>query len=268
MRIFVLSLICCYSLLSLQAQTTKTVHITSAGSLSTKISLSEQDNITDLTITGNLNAVDFAFIRDKIKHLSALDLTAVTIVAYSGMEGTYYGEYIDYPANELPHYSFYNPILLSYKPSLKSVVLPANITSIGYLAFYYCWNITSIQIPASVKIIPDYAFYGCYSLENISVPASNTNYSSVSGVLFKKAQDTLLVCPNAKGGSYVIPSTVKHIAHSAFENCFNLSLVSLPTSLISTGTYAFANCSGISGSLNLPNTLTTLGDSSFMVAII
>lgn len=263
MRISFLFLICCFSALISQAQISKTLHLTTAGTLSTKISVNEQNTITNLSLTGNLNAVDFAFVRDKIKHLSILDLSGVNIVAYSGTGGTFQGEYIDYAADELPHYAFYNPVLLSYKPSLNSVILPTSITSIGYLAFYYCWNITSIQIPVSVKKIPDYTFYGCYSLGNITVPSSNSRYSSVSGVLFNKAQDTLLVCPNAKGGAYVIPSTVKHVAHSAFENCFNLSLVSLPTSLISTGTYAFANCSGISNNLNIPENVTTLGDGSF-----
>ena len=69
--------------------------------------------------------------------------------------------------------------------------------------------------------------------------------------------------PNAKTGSLVIPSTVKHIDKSAFENCYNLTSVTLPSTLQSTGTYAFAYCSGISGSLSLPASLKSLSDGAF-----
>ena len=136
--------------------------------------------------------------------------------------GTNSGVQTTYPANEMPAYAFYNPALLSYKPSLTAVTLPANTVSIGYLAFYYCWNLTTINIPASVKSIAEYSFYGCYALGSFTVDSSNTRFSSTSGVLFNKAQDSLLVFPNAKTGNYTVPATVKHIANSAFENCYEI----------------------------------------------
>ncbi|GAB1416795.1 hypothetical protein MASR2M117_22010 [Paludibacter sp.] len=263
MRTILLSLILCLTTIYSFSQTSKTVHSTSPGTLYLRINSTEQNTIVNLTVTGNINAIDFAFIRDKIKLLSKLDLSGANINAYSGTDGTYKGEQIEYPANELPHYAFYNPVLLSYKPTLTNVVLPTNITSIGYLAFYYCWNITFLQIPAFVTNIYDYAFYGCYSIQSISVSSGNTRYSANAGVLYNKGQDTLLVCPNAKSGSLTIPSTVKHIGKSAFENCFNISTITLPNSLQSIDSYAFANCSGISGNLNIPVQVKFLGDGAF-----
>ena len=35
------------------------------------------------------------------------------------------------------------------------------VTSIGYIAFYYCRDLTSITLPESVTSIGEYAFYGC-----------------------------------------------------------------------------------------------------------
>ncbi|MDD2285048.1 MAG: leucine-rich repeat domain-containing protein [Paludibacter sp.] len=251
------------SALTLHAQISRSVDVTTPGTLSGFISKFEQTNLITLSVSGNIDARDFAFIRDKIKKLSTLNLIDANIKTYSGTDGTNPGVETSYPANEIPAYAFYNPVLLSYKPTLTEVNLPGNTESIGYLAFYYCWNLTSIIIPASVKSIAEYAFYGCYALDSFSVNNSNTKFSSTSGVLFNKTQDTLLVCPNAKTGSYTIPSTVKHIANSAFENCYSLTAVTIPASLNSTGTYAFAYCSGISGNLTIPNNVKTLGDGAF-----
>ena len=242
----------------------KTVHVTTAGSLSTLINTSEQQSLTGLTLTGNIDARDIAFVRDKLLLLSDLNLQNASIKAYSGDQGTNTGQTsVYYPANELPQYAFYNPYYDTFKPSLLTVVLPNNLLSVGELAFYFCWNLQTISIPASVKHISTYAFYGCYSLSSIQVASGNTNYSSSSGILFSKLKDSLLICPNAKSGSYSIPSGVKHIGASAFENCTWLSALSLPSTLISIGSYAFANCYGISGNLILPDNLISLEDGAF-----
>lgn len=245
------------------AQTSKSVNITTPGTLFNQISSTEQKTLNTLSVSGNIDARDIAFVRDKIRNIATLNLSAVTIKAYSGTEGTVSGILTSYPANELPAYAFYNSQLLTYKPSLVNVTLPSNLTSIGTLAFYYTWNLGTINIPASVVSIADYAFYGCYSMTSFSVNASNTRYSSLSGVLFNKSQDTLFVCPNGKSGTYTIPATVKHLANSAFENCYNLSNLTLPATLLSVGNYAFAYCSGISGNLTLPSTLSKIGDGAF-----
>ena len=260
-RILIIAL-CFFSASILHAQS-KTVNVTVPGTLSGIISVSEQTTLTTLTVTGSIDARDVAFMRDKIKNLATLILSNASIKAYEGTFGTNSGVQTTYPANEMPAYAFYNPALLSYKPSLTAVTLPANTVSIGYLAFYYCWNLTTINIPASVKSIAEYSFYGCYALGSFTVDSSNTRFSSTSGVLFNKAQDSLLVFPNAKTGNYTVPATVKHIANSAFENCYDLISVTLPTSLTSIGTYAFAYCSGISGNLTIPNNVKSIGEGAF-----
>jgi hypothetical protein len=246
------------------AQTAKTLNLSTQGTLKNLLTESETKTVTSLTLSGNIDARDFAFMRDKIKMLSILDLTSAVIKSYSGSDGTNSEISTYYPANEIPTYAFYNPYLLTYKSSLISIKLPSTLVSIGYLAFYYSWNLTGqISIPASVKSITDYAFYGCSSISSFSVASSNTRYSSLNGVLFSKNQDTLFVFPPSKSGNYTIPNTVKHIGVSAFENCYNLTAITLPTSLNSIGSYAFCYCSGIIGSLTLPSTLKKLEDGAF-----
>lgn len=246
------------------AQVTKTVEPVQPGTLFTYISAQEQSTITSLTLKGKIDARDFAFMRDNLKNLATLNMSLVqTINPYTGTEGTISGTNYTYPAGEIPAYAFYNPVLLTYKSSLTSVTLPATASSIGEQAFYFSWNLASMTIPNSVKKIGDYAFYGCYALSTFTATSSHTRYSTEQGILYNKAKDTLFLCPNAKTGNLVLPSTVKHIDKSAFENCYNQTSVTLPTSLISTGSYAFAYCAGISGNLTLPATLKTLGDGTF-----
>lgn len=249
---------------ALAAQTSKIAEPAQSGTLYTFFTPQEKSTLTSLTLKGKIDARDFAFMRDELKALSILSMQLATIQAYSGTGGTNTGQQISYPANEIPEFAFYNPVLQTYKPSLTNVTLPVSATSIGTQAFYFCWNLTAITLPNNVKKLGDYAFYGCYALNSFSAASSHTRFATdVNGILYTKNKDTLLLCPNAKAGTLSLPSTVKHIDKSAFENCYNLSSVTLPTSLASTGSYAFAYCAGITGNLNLPATLTTLGDGSF-----
>lgn len=262
MRIVVLAAVWMI-VLSVGAQTTKNVTVTTPGTLYSFFTSTELTQVTTLTVGGSIDARDFAFMRDKVKMLSALNLGSASIKAYSGTEGTNSGIATSYPANGIPDFAFYNPQLLTYKSSLTTVSLPSTTTSIGEQAFYFAWNLTNISIPASVNRIADFAFYGCYAMTSVSVATANKRYSSASGVLLNEAQDTLFLFPNSKPGNYVIPNTVKHIYKSAFENSFLVSSITLPSTLQSIGTYAFAYCSGIGPNLTLPTSLKKLEDGAF-----
>lgn len=262
-RIILLIMLTGLLALNITAQTTKSINLTTPGTLSTLITSFESNNIVTLSVSGNIDARDFVFLRDKMTKLAVLNIGNASIKAYAGSAGTRPDEFFNYPADELPDYAFYNPKLFTYKSTLTSITLPGGLKSIGTLAFYFSWNLSSISIPAGVNDIAEYAFYGCYALSSFTVAPTNTRYASSNGVLHNKALDTLFVCPNAKTGSYTIPNTVKHIAASAFENCYNLTSISLPSNLQSIGTYAFAYCSGISGNLTLPENLKRLESGAF-----
>jgi hypothetical protein len=250
--------------LSMSAQSTKTVEPSQGGTLFSFFSEMEKESVLTLTVKGKIDARDFAFMRDELRQLTTLNMQLASIVTYTGTLGTSTGELRTYPANEIPAFAFYNPVLQTYKPGLSSVTLPVTAGSIGTQAFYFCWNLGSINIPNNLKKIEDYAFYGCYALSSFSALTTHSRYSTdANGILYNKNKDTLFLCPNAKTGSITLPASVRHIDKSAFENCYNLSSVSLPASLQSTGSYAFANCAGISGNLNLPTSLTNLGDGTF-----
>ena len=134
---------------NVSAQVSQTVNVTEAGTLSTLAS-EYLTTVTNLTVTGNIDARDVATIRDAMPALAVLDLSGVSIKDYYGT-GTYPWGDQSYAANEMPMYSFFNPNSYSGKTTLTSIVLPTTLTSIGSQAFYYC---TGIKIIYSLNTTP------------------------------------------------------------------------------------------------------------------
>jgi len=207
----------------IKAQVNKTIECT-AGNLSTLLTTTEQSTVTNLTVTGTMDARDFNTIQGMTRGaLSILDLTAVTVAAYTGTELTYsYSRF--YPANEIPVGAFEEAL------NLTSIILPNSITSIGEGAFDICENLISINISASVISIGEFAFSGCSAF--IIVDENSLNYSSADGVLFNKTKTELKACPISKKGTYVVPSSVSIIKADAFLNCNLSSVTILSTNLI------------------------------------
>lgn len=94
--------------LIVQAQVlSKSVNTTSPGTLSTILTIDELKTITNLTIKGKIDARDFVTMRDKMPALEVLDLSNDTIIAYTGISGTFTSSgNITYPSNELAQYAF------------------------------------------------------------------------------------------------------------------------------------------------------------------
>jgi len=150
----------------------KTVDIT-AGGLSTALTADELNSLTTLIVTGTIDARDFKTIRDKMLLLENLDLSAVTISAYTGTDGTNINSSsVLYASNSIPIYAFYNANTYIGKANLKSVLLPKTLTNIGYAAFQNCTGLVSINIPGTVNSIANYAFYNCQGISSIYVNSS------------------------------------------------------------------------------------------------
>ncbi len=215
---------------------------------------------TQLTLKGTMDARDFKTMRDAMPALTDVDLSEVTIVAYTGTEGPNENNNIEYPENEIPSNAF-NISSCQGHCFLKSIILPTTITSIGPLAFANSKNLTKIDIPESVTNIRDRAFNSCIAL--INVDKNNQSYSSIDGVLFNKTQTELIQCPISRSGNYTIPSSVTTIEFSAFESCSKLTGITMPSSVISIGHSAFSKCNGIT-SITIPYSVTSIQDLAFI----
>jgi hypothetical protein len=239
----------------LNAQVSKTINITTAGTLSTALTANELSTVSNLTVTGNINDDDFFTIRDKCISLEILNLSGAVVVG-----------------NSIPYRALYGCA------GLSSIILPEKIYNIGNSAFQGCSSLTEINIPNSVTTIGNSSFRGCIRLESITIPSSVTSieksaFSGCSGL-----------------NSVIIPSSVKTIGDFAFNDCINLTTATTPfgnngdqwytISSIFTGCpkltsiiipegltkikeLAFANNFKNMTSLTIPSSVTSIGENAF-----
>ncbi len=144
---------------------------------------------------------------------------------------------------------------------LISITIPNSVTSIGRSAFSGCTGLTSITIPNSVTSIEPCVCFGCSSLNSINVASENTHYSSIDGVLYDYAKDTLIQCPATKT-SVSIPNSVTIIEDLAFADCISLTSVTIPNNVTTIGYSAFEDCSSLT-SVTIGNSVTTIYDWAF-----
>jgi len=231
----------------LQAQVSKTADVT-AGNLKTVL-IGELYAITNLKLTGTIDASDFKTLRDDIPLLAELDLSGVTITEYTGTNGTKEHDNILYPANTIPENAFKIPHSYWATSRLVKVILPSSVTAIGYEAFKSCSNLVSISFPSSLTVIEKGAFSDCTGLISVTIPSSVT---SIGDYAFSGCVGLT---------SVTIPSSVKTLNEGVFSDCAGLTLVTIPSSVNSIGISAFANC-GLT-SIIIPSSVTSIGDYAF-----
>ena len=242
-----------------------TVVVDQAGTLSTKISSTDKDNISSLKVIGPINIDDIQFLRemagcwfeerDKSSNgrMNHLDLDAARLVGSDKSINIYIQGWwndqtnrlvntakIESNGNEFSH-------LFSQLIHLSSVVMPSyltttgrgtfigspissvsmseNVTTIGESCFSECEDLTSINLPASVKNIDAYAFNGCGFTE------------------------------------FVIPDAITTISDNLFANCPNLWKITFPKTITSMGNGIFSH-SGI-GNFTLPKQITEITNNMF-----
>ena len=124
-----------------------------------------------------------------------------------------------------------------------SYTVPNSVTNIGSGSFYtFNSSLTSVTIPKSVLNIADSAFSLCYYVSSFTVAADNPNYTSVEGVLFDKAQSTLIRYPTSLNTNYMIPNGVTRIGESAFQAATGLNSLVIPNSVTTIGSNALLYC--------------------------
>jgi len=126
-----------------------------------------------------------------------------------------------------------NPCAITPKPK-GALVIPSmldgyKVTSIGWMAFRDCKELTSVTIPEGVTSIKWCAFYDCYALAEVKIPA-----------------------------------TMKGIERGAFAHCGSLTSVTIPNGVTDIGIHAFVNCSGLA-SVMIPSGVKVLKQEVFRI---
>ena len=144
------------------------------------------------------------------------------------------------------------------RTSLRSVVIPDSVTSIGYKAFSVCASLRSVVIPNSVVCINGNPFGKWYGkLECLS-----PNFIYEDNVLFNKDKSKIISFRNQAISSYIIPSSVTCIGDGAFEGCSSLRNIAIPSSVTSIGKSAFSGCSSLKY-ISIPKSVICLNGNPF-----
>ena len=147
------------------------------------------------------------------------------------------------------------------------------VTAIGKYAFRNCADLVSVTIPNTVTSIQYQAFYQSYRLKNITIPSS---VASVSDQAFESTSwlqsqpDGIVYAGSAaylyKGNipddRIALRDGTKSVSPYCFNNCTNITEVTIPNTVKSVGAYAFYGCTGLT-SVELPNSIKKLPDAVF-----
>ena len=112
--------------------------------------------------------------------------------------------------------------------NLTNVTIGTSVTNIGDTVFSYCPNLTSIIIPGNVTQIGNGSFANT-SLSSITIPGSVTSIGD--GAFYQSA------LTNA-----IIANGVTSIGNQMFEDCLNLTSVTIGNSVTNIGSAAFLEC--------------------------
>ena len=232
--------------IELQAQVSKTVNVTTAGTIYTQLPYPQDTSITNLTVTGTIDSLDFIYIAS-LPALTVLDLSGaickhIPVLAFV-FNDKLLTVSLPLTLTSIGDSAFYSCYFM------KSITIPSTVTSIGCSAFYDCGNISSITIPPLVTTIREHTFDNCFALTTISIPSSVTSIGN----------DAFYVC--SKLTSITIPPFLTSIGDEAFDDCTALTSIIIPSTVTSIGKYAFSGCS--LSSIIIPNSVTYIGEGVF-----
>jgi hypothetical protein len=221
-----LFLVSLFFVLSLQVQAVSvTVTDCTAGGLSTAITNQGYtlSQVTQLTITGTINALDFTSMNNtNMANLSTLDISSVSIVKVSGLTGA--------NANTIPPYALQNCV------SLTSVSLPTNLKAFGSSSFAGCSSLSSVTIPSGVTTIGIGSFSDCTALTSINIPVSVTVVNDQA--FLRNSSLTTVTFTSGSGSSLSIGS-------GAFQECTSLQKVTLTSRTTAIADNAFSLCTSL-----------------------
>lgn len=200
------------------------------GSLSGKIT--SPGNVKQLSVFGTMAATDFQYIRENLTSMEVLDLSRATFTSL--------------PERAM---AFYGSMGLTTNTTLKTVILPESLTTIGNSAFAMCQNLREINIPNGVTTFGKWMFEGCASLEEVYIPRGVTDIpaSAFYGAGIKRI---------------AIPSTVTSMGKGIFEKCENLESAEIMANVDVLEGEFFYMC-GKLRNVKLSTSIKTLNNNAF-----
>ena len=244
-----------------QLGTCTEVHVETKGELENELAGYDYANIESLKITGVLNDVDFLFIYRMMPNLKNLDIAEVNITALP-IQAFYKSTNVENLI--LPNTLITIGEEMFYQSKLKTVVIPANATTIGNSAFEQCASLISIDIPANVETIGTAVFWGCSSLTTVTFEKGSQLKTIGGGSSYSGAFSDCTALTSIE-----IPASVETIEAAAFKGCSSLATVTFENGsqlkTIGGGSYssgAFSDCTALT-SIEIPASVETIEAAAF-----
>lgn len=175
-------------------------------------------------------------------------------------EVTYRGEEEDgwmyYPADELYVGDLTVPGEVEYEG--KTYVVKA----LGDDAFAGSKYLSAIYLPSSIAAIGSGVFTLCNGLEYISVDDMNPTFISQDGVLYKRNPLSIFFVPRNITGDIALLDAVREIPSATFQNCVNLTTITLPEEVTTIADGAFNNCKNLQ-EIFMGDKLESIGEYAF-----
>ena len=246
-----------------QLGTCTEVHVETKGELENELAGYDYANIESLKITGVLNDVDFLFIYRMMPNLKNLDIAEVNITALP-IQAFYKSTNVENLI--LPNTLITIGEEMFYQSKLKTVVIPANATTIGNSAFEQCASLISIDIPANVETIGTAVFWGCSSLATVTFENGSQLKTIGGGSSYYGAFSDCTALTSIE-----IPASVETIEAAAFKGCSSLATVTFENgSQLKTigggSSYygAFSDCTALT-SIEIPASVETIEAAAFLI---
>ncbi len=241
------------------------VHSETPGSLKAAVIASGKDytKIKNLKVTGAIDWADYAFMKDEMTVLQAINLKEVESCKQDYGDGkTIYSIPVSAFQEKKSLINFIFPDKLTiiedfsfYGTNLSgSLIIPDGVERIGPYAFDGLSTLTgTLSLPSTLKVIESGAFGGCSGLiGELKLPTG----------LQEIQINTFYNCPGFSG-NLILPDNLQVLGYGSFQSCTNFTgSLKIPSTIKEIGSWTFYN-TGFNGQLQLHNDITTIDDNAF-----
>ncbi len=216
-----------------------------------------KDENNDVKLSGTLN--DNETLRWKVTNSGKLYIMGFGYIenynlSWQELEGVTEVEFVGGVLN-VPDAMLFN------ERSVEKVTLCEGMVEIGACPFAKI-GLRSLHIPASVSEIAEDAFMEVYAMDEVTVHPDNKHFYVENKTLFTKGGKELLYCFDKDGKEYYVPASVEIIRSFAFQGTDFEKISVVNTNVKTIGEWAFSDCYNLT-EITLPDSLVVVEDAAF-----